>query len=89
MANASDIQQAVERGELSVVTTLLQAGGDPNQAALDGTTCLHLAAAAGNQELLSALLQFQARCDTQDRVRSISRPLLFSPFTLLFRSPAD
>jgi ankyrin repeat protein len=68
-ASAPDpLLEAARRGDVAAVRSLLRSGADPNVALGDGLTALHLAAEAGNLELVSVLIDAKARLDARTRI---------------------
>lgn len=57
---------AVNAGELEACTRLLDEGANPNARDIRGRTCLHRAAAAGNHELVSLLVERGGDCSLLD-----------------------
>ncbi len=63
---------SIEQGKvLGLVTTLLQAGYNPNQRDQKGRTPLHLACLEGSQDLVSALIKANANLNSTDHTGKI------------------
>src|SRR6188508_1556694 len=61
------LADAVARGDLAAVRTLLARGADVNAAQVDGTTALHVAVDADRLDLADALLHAGAHASRADR----------------------
>jgi cytohesin len=60
------LQDAVMRGQLDMVTLLLGVGADPNAKTANGSTLLHDAALKGHREIVQLLLARGARADSRN-----------------------
>jgi ankyrin repeat protein len=60
--------EAVKRGDVTAVRTLLRQGADPNAAQGDGLTALHVAAETGQLEITRLLLDANATVDARSRL---------------------
>jgi ankyrin repeat protein len=60
--------EAVQRGDVGAVRTLLRQGADPNAAQGDGLTALHIAAETGQLEITRLLLDAKAAVDARSRL---------------------
>ena len=71
---------SLEQGKvLGLVTTLLQAGYNPNQPDQKGRTPLHLACLEGSQELISALIEANADLTSRDHTGKIPLQYALKP----------
>ena len=61
MVDETPLMQATGMGLANVVGWLLGSGGDPNKTAADGLSAVHLAARAGNTEVMRLLLDAGAK----------------------------
>ena len=61
------LADAVARGDLAAVRTLLARGADVNAAQVDGTTALHVAVDADRLDMADALLRAGAHASSADR----------------------
>src|SRR6185503_13169411 len=59
---------AAKRGDVAAVKAAIKAGADPNAAAGDGLTALHLAAQEGNLDITKVLLGAKANVGAKTRI---------------------
>jgi ankyrin repeat protein len=64
---ATGLLWAVDRGNLDLVTALVEAGADIERCDGDGMAALHYAAQCGHAELVAYLLEIGARVDVCDK----------------------
>jgi cytohesin len=60
--------EAVKRGDLAAVRSLLQEGADPDAAQGDGLTALHIAAQTGNLDIARLLIDSRASVAARTRI---------------------
>ena len=65
---ADPLLEAVRRGDVAAVRTLLRDGADPNVAQGDGMSALHIAAEEGNAEIARLLLDRGAKVEARTRL---------------------
>ena len=65
---ATPLVDAARRGEVEVVRSLLESGGDVNEARGDGLTALHAAAERGHVEITKLLISAGAELDAGTRI---------------------
>jgi len=66
-SNYNDIATIASRGKTDEVIRLLQSKRDPNLPDDKGETALHYAAQLGNQQMVQALLYYEAAVDPRDQ----------------------
>ena len=63
-----ELLDATKRGDVAAVRSLLQEGADPNASQGDGLSALHLAAQAGNLDIVKVLIGAGAEVEAKTRI---------------------